>query len=58
MLYAYSSWKTSIGQLILSSLPTFSMCSVAVPVIVLENVDRARRHGMWRNYDKSKPLVA
>jgi hypothetical protein len=33
----------------LSSLPTYSMCSVAVPVAVLENVDRARRHGMWRN---------
>jgi hypothetical protein len=37
------------------------MCSVAVPVAVLENVDRARRHAMWRKYDsnaKSKPLVA
>jgi hypothetical protein len=27
------------------------MCSVAVPVAVLENVDRARRHGMRRKSD-------
>jgi hypothetical protein len=37
------------------------MCSVAVPVAILENVDRARRPGMWRKFDsnaKGKPLVA
>jgi hypothetical protein len=37
------------------------MCSAAVPIAILENFDRARRHCMWRNSDcnaKSKPLVA
>jgi hypothetical protein len=37
------------------------MCSLAVPIIVHEYFDGARRHYMWRNLDsnaKSKPLVA
>jgi hypothetical protein len=37
------------------------MCSLAVPIAVLEDIHRARRHCMWRNSDcntKSKPLVA
>jgi hypothetical protein len=37
------------------------MCFVAVPVAVLEDIKRARRHCMWRNFDcnvKSKPLEA
>jgi hypothetical protein len=53
--------KLQLVNSVLSSLPTYSMCSVAILVAVLENVDRARRHGMWRNSDsnaKSKPLVA
>jgi hypothetical protein len=53
--------KHQLVNSFLSSLPTYSMCSVAVLVVVLENVDMARRHGMWRNSNsnaKSKPLVA
>jgi hypothetical protein len=53
--------KLQLVNSVLSSLPRYSMCSVAVPVDVLENVDRTRRHGMWRNSDsnaKSKSLVA
>jgi hypothetical protein len=37
------------------------MCSVAIPIAILEGIDRARRHCMWRNSEcnvKSKPLVA
>jgi hypothetical protein len=53
--------KVQLVNSVLSSLPTYSMCFVAVPVVVLENVDRARRHCIWRNSDsnaKNKPLVA
>jgi hypothetical protein len=65
-LTAISSMLTQVGKLqlvnsILSSLPTYIMCSIVVPIVVLEDVDRARRHCMWRNPDcnaKSKPLVA
>jgi hypothetical protein len=57
---------TQVGKLqlvnsVLSSLPTYSMCSVAVLVAVLEDVDRARRHVMCIKSDtnvKNKPLVA
>jgi hypothetical protein len=65
-LMLVSSMLTHVGhpQLVnsmLSSLPTFTMCSVLVPVAIHEYFDRARRHCIWRNSDtngKSKPLVA
>lgn len=37
------------------------MCTLEVPVAVIDYIDRARRHCLWRNSDcnaKSKPLVA
>ena len=46
---------------VISSLPTYMMCSLEVPVAVLEYIDRARRHFLWRNSDsnaKIKPLAA
>jgi hypothetical protein len=46
---------------VLSSLPTYAMCTLQLPVSVLEYIDRARRHCLWRGSDsnaKMKPLVA
>jgi hypothetical protein len=65
-LPAISSMLTHAGRLqlvnsVLSFLPTYTMCSVMVPMEVHEHIDRARRHCMWRNSDsnaRSKPLVA
>jgi hypothetical protein len=65
-LTSTSSLLTHVGKLqlvnsALSSLPTYFMCSVAIPVEVQEYIDRARRHCLWRKSDsnaKSKPLVA
>jgi hypothetical protein len=61
-----SSMLTYAGKLqlinsVLSSLPTFTMCLVAVPIVVLEYYGRARCHCTWRNSDinaKNKPMVA
>jgi hypothetical protein len=53
--------KLQLVNFVLSSLPTYSMCTVVVPVAVLEDVDKARRHAVWRKSDsnaKSRPLVA
>jgi hypothetical protein len=55
-LTSISSMLTQVGKLhlvnsVLSSLPTYHMCSVSVPIAVLEDFDRARRHCMWRNSD-------
>ena len=65
-LTATSNFLTHAGRLqlvnsVLSSLPTYAMCSLQVPVAVLEYIDRARRHCLWRGSDtnaKMKPLVA
>jgi hypothetical protein len=52
-LTSISSMLTYAGKLqlvnsVLSSLPTFTVCSVAIPMVVHEYFDRARRHCMWR----------
>ena len=65
-LSAVSNFITHAGRLelvnsILSSLPTYDMCTLQVPVAVLEYIDRARRHCLWRGSEsnaKMKPLVA
>jgi hypothetical protein len=65
-LIGISSLLTHAGKLelvnsVLSSLPTYTMCSVMVPVEAPEYADRARRNCMWRKSDsngKSQPLVA
>jgi hypothetical protein len=65
-LTSISSMLTYAGKLqlvnsVLSSLPTFTMCSVAVSMVVHEYFDRARMHCMWRNSEsnaKCKSLVA
>jgi hypothetical protein len=65
-LTATSNFLSHAGRLelvnsVLSSLPTYAMCSLQLPVAVLEYIDRARRHCLWRGSDinaKMKPLVA
>jgi hypothetical protein len=39
---------------VLSSLPTYYLLSVMIPVGLLEVIDRARRHCLWRKNDKEK----
>jgi hypothetical protein len=46
---------------VFSASPTYTMCSLTVPITIYEYFDRARRHCMWRNSEsngKNKPLVA
>ena len=65
-LSSISSMLTYAGRLqlvnsVLSSLPTYTMCSLDIPVTVIEYIDRARRHCLWRGSDinaKGKALVA
>jgi hypothetical protein len=60
------SMLTQVGKLqlvnsIISSLPTYTMCSIQALVAVLEYFYRARRYGMWNKTEsntRSRPLVA
>lgn len=36
---------------VLSLLPTYYMCSLKLPATVIENIDRARQHCLWRRND-------
>jgi hypothetical protein len=62
-LTTISSMLTQAGKLqlvnsILSSLQTYTMCSIQMPIAVHEYFNRVRRHCMWKNSErngKSKP---
>jgi hypothetical protein len=66
-LSSVSAMLTHAGRLqlvnsVLSSLPTYMMCTLYLPTAVLEFIDRARKHCLWRgNSDlnaRGKALVA
>jgi hypothetical protein len=65
-LSSISSVLSQAGRLqlvnsVITSLPTYMMCTLEVLVAVLEYIDRTRRHCLWRNSDcnaKDKPPVA
>jgi hypothetical protein len=58
-------WLTQGGKLylvnsMLSSLPTFFMCSIKLPVEIKNQIDKYRRHYLWRGGDLNgnKPPLA
>jgi hypothetical protein len=40
--------KLEMVNSVLSSLATFYMCSIKVPISILEQVDKYQRHCLWR----------
>jgi hypothetical protein len=52
--------KLLMVNLVLSSLPIFYMCSIKVPIEVLNQIDKYRRHCLWHDGDVNdkKPPVA
>jgi hypothetical protein len=63
---ATATWLSMIGRLTLvnsclSSLPTYAMCTLQLPITVINIIDRARKDCLWRGNDinvKRKPLIA
>jgi hypothetical protein len=55
-LAVFSSFLSEVGRLeltnvVLTSLPTYAMCSFMLPKIVLKQIDRYRKHCLWRGSD-------
>lgn len=53
--------RLTLVNSVFSSLPTYYMCTLQLPKSVIENIDRARRHCLWRGGDinsNKKSLVA
>jgi hypothetical protein len=40
-----------IVNLVLSSLPTFYLCTLKIPISVLEQIDKYRKHFLWDKGD-------
>lgn len=65
-LTGLSSFLNQVGKLqmtnaVLSALPTFYMCSLALPKEVIKQIDKYRRHCLWTNSDvnaKTPPKAA
>lgn len=49
-LLSYGDRLTMVNS-VLSSLPTYYMCSLSLPKSIIENIDRARRNCLWRGTD-------
>jgi hypothetical protein len=53
--------KLQLVNSVLSSLPTFFMCSIKLPAEIKQQIDKYRRHCLWRGGDinaKNPPLAA
>jgi hypothetical protein len=53
--------KLQLVNLVLSCLPTFYMCTIKLPVEIINQIDKYRRHCLWRRSDinvKKPPLAA
>lgn len=46
----YGGRPTMINVLLLHP-PTFYMCSLKIPVTAIDNIDRVRKHCLWRGSD-------
>jgi hypothetical protein len=52
--------KLQLVNSVLSSLVTFYLCSIKVPITIIKQVDKYRRHCLWRGSDMNakKPPLA
>ena len=53
--------KLQLVNSVLTSLPTFFMCAFKLPVEIYNQIDRYRRHCLWRGSDlnaKKTPIAA
>jgi hypothetical protein len=52
--------KLQLVNFVFSSLVTFYLCSIKVPITIIKQVDKYRRHCLWRGSDMNakKPPLA
>lgn len=50
--------RLELTNSVLSALPTYTMCSVLLPKTVIKQLDKYRRHCLWRGAKASEKKVA
>lgn len=50
--------RLELTNSVLTSLPTYTMCSVALPKTVISQIDKARKHCLWRGAETNAKKVA
>jgi len=58
-LSACSTWLSYLGRLeminsAITPITTYAMCTIKLPIGVIENIDRARKQCLWRGSDTEK----
>lgn len=43
--------RLTLGNSTLSALPTYTMCTVRLPISVINSINRARRDCLWKGND-------
>lgn len=61
-LSASSQWLSYAGRLqyvnsVVSSLPTYYMCSLKVPLMVIDIIDKRRKNRLWRGNELRKKVT-
>jgi hypothetical protein len=50
--------RLELTNSVLSALPTFTMCSIVLPKTVIKQIDKYRRHCLWRGAKASEKKIA
>jgi len=46
--------RLELTDSVLSSMPTYTMCSIVLPKTVIKHIDKYRRHCLWRGAEASE----
>jgi hypothetical protein len=61
LLWLTQGEKPQFVNSVMSSLPTFYICTIKLPISIIKQIDKYRRHCLWRGGDlnaKKPPLAA
>jgi hypothetical protein len=50
--------RLELTNSVLTALPTYTMCTIALPKTVIKHIDKYRRHCLWRGAEASAKKVA
>jgi hypothetical protein len=50
--------RLELTNSVLTALPTFTMCSIVLPKTVIKQIDKYRRHCLWRGASQNEQKVA
>lgn len=50
--------RLELTNSVLSALPTYTMCTISLPKTVIKQIDKYRKHCLWRGAEKNEKKIA